>query len=153
MSMELTPGQALLCLSGGPPQLSLARSHAPLDFPLALAYLAASNEEEAARELLEDLAQRARDGEWDPLRQEEEQWRLAGCYYFALRCLAYFCSSPSASVLMSLTQHIDDLGSHTKMLAQNRYVDPKRLLHGESMSSVVQRLQDLIESPAFDHIR
>lgn len=61
-------------------------------------------QDDAAGELFEDMANRARDGDWGAMRAEEEKWRLAGCYYFALRCLIYLLYAvPSLTLVRHLT--------------------------------------------------
>ncbi len=105
----------------------LARANAHVDLPLTFAYLAAADQvphracasltalskaqgptqcvqDDAAGELFEDMANRARDGDWGAMRAEEEKWRLAGCYYFALRCLIYLLYAvPSLTLVRHLT--------------------------------------------------
>jgi hypothetical protein len=48
------------------------------------------------------MANRARDGDWGTMRTEEEQWRLAGCYYLALRCLIYLLHAFPSLTLVRL---------------------------------------------------
>jgi hypothetical protein len=61
-------------------------------------------QDDAAGELFEDMANRARDGDWGAMRAEEERWRLAGCYYFALRCLIYLLYAvPSLTLVRHVT--------------------------------------------------
>jgi hypothetical protein len=61
-----------------------------------------SIQDDAAIELFEDMANRARDGDWGMMRTEEEQWRLAGCYYLALRCLIYLLHAFPSLTLVRL---------------------------------------------------
>lgn len=124
----------------------LSRQYVHDDLPLALAYLMAFDSGDFAKEIFDDLIKRSRKGERDSTHREQERWRLASCYYFALQCLVYVCSTQLVNKPSIYQLDICFLTLFNCQTDQRELSD----ICFDNMVNVVQRVQDIIENHEVD---